>query len=247
MQLDNHTHNPDVHQQTMTRRRALAMASVALFAMPRLTLAADPTASELLKKASSRLAEVDTMHFTLDIEGDTWIEESHSIQLRSAEGDLARPDKVSVEFKVTLLGAGTVTIKMITIGDASWTTDLITGKWGGAPPEFGYNPSVLYDNQNGLGPVAGKLTETTVEGTDSVDDHACDHIVGYASQDEINPLTAGTMSGDRVKVELWLDQESADMRRVKLTEPDNDDNDHPATWTLNLSRFNEKVTIEDPT
>ena len=232
--------------RAITRRKVVAMASLALFAAPRISLATDPAATELLKKASARLAEDDTMHFTLEIDGDTWIEESHSIQLKSAKGDLARPDKVSVEFKVTLLGAGTVTIKMITIGDTSWTTDLITGRWGEAPPEFGYNPAVLYDNQNGLGPVAGKLSDTSVEGSEKIDDHECDHVAGYAAQDVINPLTAGTMGGDRVKVELWLDKETSDMRRVKLTEPNNVDNDHPATWTLNLTKFNEKVTIEDP-
>jgi hypothetical protein len=206
----------------------------------------DPDAATVLSKASTRLSEVNTLHFTLEIEGTTYIDESESIQLESAEGDLARPDKVATEFKVSLFGVGTVSIRMITIGESSWTTDLITGNWTDAPPEFGYNPSVLYDNQNGLGPVTGKMTRTKVAGSESIDDHDTWHITGVATGEIMEPLTAGTMAGDEIGVELWIDKETFDIHRVKVVEPRTDDKDDPATWTLNLSEFDEKVTIEAP-
>lgn len=233
----------------LDRRRLLAasLAAMALGSTVRASVfAQDADASQILADASARLAEVESLHFTLDIDGETFIDETQAIQLVSAEGDLARPDKVVVEFKISLFGASTVSIKMVTIGEDSWTTDLITGNWGDAPPEFGYNPSVLYDNQNGLGPVMGKVESPELHETEEVNDREAYRITGTVADDVIGPLTAGTMTGESVEIELWIDVETHDLLRVKVVEPESDDKEHPATWELNLSRFNEKVTIEPP-
>lgn len=231
-------------------RRRFTAASVAALTFAQLlrssALGQETDVSQILADASTRLAEVESLHFTLDIEGETFIDDTHTIQLESAEGDLARPDMVVVEFKISLFGAGTVSIKMITIGEESWTTDLITGNWGDAPPEFGYDPSVLYDNQNGLGPVMGKVDSPELHDSEQIDDREAYRITGKVANDVIGPLTAGTMTGDAVALELWIDIETHDLLRVKVVEPESDDKDNPATWELNLSRFNEKVTIEPP-
>lgn len=213
---------------------------------PSVQAQSEPNAVAILSAASLRLAEIESLHFTLEIEGETYIEESGTIQLESAKGDLARPDKVAVEFRVSLLGATTVSIRMITVGEMSWTTDLITGNWGDAPPEFGYNPSILYDNQNGLGPVMGKIDEPRIEGMEEIDDRDAYHVVGTATSEVIGPVTAYTMTGETVEVELWIDVETSDLLRLKLVEPESNDKDDPATWELNLSGFNQKVTIEPP-
>jgi lipoprotein LprG len=233
----------------VTRRALLgAAAATALLVRPGLPLAAqdDPDVADILAQSSTRLAEIESLHFTLDIDGETWIDDMRTIQLESAEGDLARPDKVSVEFKISLFGAGTVSIKMVTVGEDSWTTDLITGNWGDAPPEFGYNPSILYDNQNGLGPVMGKLDNAELVGTEDIDGRETWHIKGTTGSDVIDPLTAGTMTGDNVAIELWIATDTYDLLRVKVIEPENPDKDETATWVLNLSKFNEKITIEPP-
>lgn len=239
-----------IHRRSLTRRAfaGSAAAATAFLALSRsgLVHAQEDDVNAILSAASQRLADIESLHFTLGIDGDTFIDETGTLKLESAEGDLARPDKVSVEFKVSLFGAGTVSIRMITVGKDSWTTDLITGNWGDAPPEFGYNPSILYDNQNGLGPVMGKLENPTLEGTEEVNDRDAHHITGTATAETIEPLTSGTMTGDNVAIDLWIDIETSDLLRVKVVEPESDEKENPATWELNLSRFNEKVTIEPP-
>ncbi|MBA3275701.1 MAG: LppX_LprAFG lipoprotein [Chloroflexia bacterium] len=206
----------------------------------------NPEVNDVLAAASLRLAEVESLHFTLEVDGETYIEESGTIRLESAKGDLARPDKVAVEFQVSLLGAATVSIRMITVGETSWTTDLITGNWGEAPPEFGYNPTIIYDNQNGLGPVMGKLDEPRIEGTEEVDDREAYHVVGTATKEVIAPVTAYTMTGETVGVELWIDIETWNLLRIMLVEPESEEKDDPATWVMDLSAFDEQVTIEPP-
>ncbi len=240
-----------MERQDPTRsRRSFLTSSLAASALLvggyRPVVGQDIAVEEILSDASKRLAEVKSLHFTLEVEGETFIDETGAIRLESAEGDLSRPDKVAVEFQVSLFGTGTVSIRMITIGDESWTTDLITGNWGEAPPEFGYDPSRLYDNQDGLGPVMGKLDEPVIVDIEEIDDRDCNHIKGAVQNGVVSALTAGTMTGDPVGIDLWIDTETSDLRRVKLIEPDTDDKDKPATWQLNLSEHDEEVAIEPP-
>ncbi|CAN5818612.1 N/A [soil metagenome] len=237
-------------QRQFGTRRAFAASALAVLGLGGPTLreasSLDINAESVLRAASSRLAEVESLHFTLEVEGDTFIDESGAIRLVSAEGDLSRPDKVAVEFQVSLFGAGTVSIRMITVGAESWTTDLITGNWGEAPPEFGYDPAKLYDNQDGLGPVMGKLDDPQITGAEEIDGRDCHRIVGTVKNEVISILTAGTMGGADVGIELWIDAETSDLRRARVIEPETDDKENPATWELNLSDFDEEVTIEPP-
>jgi lipoprotein LprG len=215
-------------------------------------LAADGTATPTddaratLDRASARLADTKTMQFDLEVDGDSWIDSAHTMRLISAKGNLERPDKVDVEFQVNILGAQNVSIRMITIGEKSWTTDLLTGKWGPSPPEFGYNPAVLFDNQNGLGPVAGRLRDPQVEGSEKVGGREAWKITGTVDAETIKPLTSGVITGDTITVSVWVDKENDNMLRIVIQEPDIKGKEHPATWTMTLTGHDSDISIEAP-
>ena len=207
--------------------------------------AATPVPTDLLARASQRLAETETVHFELEVDGETFIDDGENIRLLEAEGDLQRPDRVRTTFRVEVRSP-ILTIELITIGDQSWTTNLITGDWEPAPPEFSYRPSILFDNQNGIGPVMGRVSEATMLEAEEVDGREAHHVSALVEKEIIEPLTAGTMTGSPVAVDLWIDKETADLLRVRLTEPPSEGRDDPATWTLDLSDHGDEVTIEPP-
>lgn len=206
----------------------------------------DGSIDTILPAASTRIAETQSMRFGLEIEGDTFIDTSNTIQLVAARGQLARPDSVAVDFQISLFGAGSVSIKMISIGTKAWTTDLLTGDWTLAPAEFGYNPTVLYDNQNGLGPVMGRIQQAELTGRDVVRGRSAYHISGLASQETISLVTSQTMTGSSIKIELWIDTATSDLLRVRLTEPKDNGKANPAVWTMNLTDHGKQVSIEPP-
>lgn len=202
--------------------------------------------AEVLENASQRLAETQTIAFRMSVDGTTYIDESGTLRLLQARGTMARPDRVDVEFQIEVAGAPQVSIRMITIGEEAWTTDIVTGRWVEAQEEFGYNPGVLYDNQDGIGPVMGRLINPEVVGIEEVNDVQTYRVRGIATDEVIAPLTAGTMTGDEITVELWINTETWDIMRLTVAEPTDVGLDDPATWTLNLGEHNEQVTIERP-
>ena len=205
-----------------------------------------PPAVEILSRASARIAETETVHFTLEIEGETYIDDGNTIQLLEAEGDLVRPDRVSTEFKIKVAVA-TLTIRLVKIGNQTWSTNPVTGSWGEAPPEFSYSPGILFDTEEGIGPVMGKVRDPQLLEDEEIDDREAHHVAGIVDQEVIDPITGHTMDGFPVAVDLWIDRETDELLQVRLAEAKTDeDDDDAATWTLVLSDHGEQVTIEPP-
>lgn len=205
-----------------------------------------PSAQEILTAASQRLAKTQTVHFKLDVEGQTFIDDAHTMQLYSAVGDLERPGKVNVQFKVKVLGAPTISIQMITVGDKAWTTNLLSGKWEPAPKEFGYNPSVLFDTKNGLGPVVGSIQNPKLVEMRSVSGRPAYHVTGTVPAALIEPLTDGTMTGTPITVDVLIGKGKNELLQATLKEPPQTGKKQPATWTLSISDYDKKVSIEPP-
>lgn len=215
--------------------------------VPMSAYAEDPSVDDILAGAAAQLEETESMAFKMELEGTTYVDGAESIKLEGAEGVMQRPDKVDVTFTAEVLGTQQISIRMITVGEDAWITDIVTGKWVTSPPEFGYNPSVLYDPEDGLAPLMEKMTDKKVEGSEEIDGRDAWHITAEVDGEVISTMTSGTMHGSSQDVELWIDKETHDMLRIKIAEPTDEDIEDPATWILTLSKHNEDVTIEDPT
>lgn len=204
------------------------------------------TATEILTHASQQLAKTQTARFELAVEGDTYIDSLHTLKLLHAKGELVRPDRVRTEFKIEALGRATVSIQLIIIADQWWTTDLITGKWGPAPVDFEYDPSVLFDNQGGIGPVMGRVTDAERLDDEKVNGRDTFHVQAKVDDSIIDLLTYHTLQGSPIAVDLWIDKETNDLLRARLAEPPQDGPDKPAVWTLDLSDHDATIAIDSP-
>lgn len=203
------------------------------------------TPEAILEAASTRLAETASVHFTLDVAGDTFIDSGKSIRLLGADGDLVRPDRVQTTFQAEVLGRA-VSLQLITIGDQSWTTNILTGEWGSAPLEFSYQPDILFSTQDGIGPVMGRVEDVTRAPDDELGGRPVYHLTASVDESIVGPLTYYTITGSPVTVDLWIDRETDDLLRAQLAEPPREDATDPAVWTLDLSHHGEAVAIEPP-
>jgi hypothetical protein len=215
-------------------------------ASPEPTATVSLTADEILARSSAQIAATETLRFHLGVDGVTYIDPANTIQLLEAEGELQRPDRVHVRFKIKIVPGVIITTELITIGDQFWTTDLITGNWGSAPYEFTYDPTVLFDNQGGVGPVMNKVNDAQIVGSEQVQGNDSYHIRATANEEIVGPVTSHTMHGSPVMTNLWIDMNTFDLLRVQLEEPASSGNANPAKWTLDLFDQGEPITIEPP-
>lgn len=204
------------------------------------------TSQEILLSASQRLAATQTLRFKLKVDGDTFIDYGHTMRLLEAQGELIRPDKVQTDFKLKVLGTVTISTSLLIIGDQRWATDLITGAWGPAPDEFSYDPGILFDNQNGIGPVMDRVQNAVRLDNEKIDGQSCFHLQAQVDPSIIDELSSGNLTGNPVTVDLWIDRATSDLLRVRLSEPDTVTDRDPATWTLDFSDQGKDLKIEPP-
>ena len=204
-----------------------------------------PTPGALLELASKRLAETPTVHFVLDVQGETFIDTGRNIRLLGAEGDLRRPDRVRTTFQAEVMDRA-ISLQLITIGDRSWTTNILTGEWEKAPVEFAYRPDILFSTQEGIGPVMGRVENVERLEDEDVADRPAYHLRATVDESIVGPLTYYTISGSPVTVDLWIDRETYDLLRARMSEPPGPERPNPAVWTLDLSHHGEELTIEPP-
>lgn len=215
--------------------------------VPMASAAEDPSVEAILAGAADQLEQTESMAFTMELEGTTYVDGANTIQLLGAEGIMQRPDRVDVTFTALVLKSQQISIRMINVGDDAWITDIVTGKWVTSPPEFGYNISVLYDDEHGLGPVMSRMNDPVLEGTEEIDGRDAWHIKSTVDGEVTSEMTSETMRGTTQQLEVWIDKETNDILRIRIAEPTDEDLEDPATWTLTLSKHNEDVEIEQPT
>ncbi len=194
----------------------------------------------IIERAVTRWDDTESAHFVLEIDGATYLDNDQKIKLAGAEGDLLRPQSVKALASVAI-SLVTLDVSLIFIGDDAYMTDFLTGDWGPAPDDFSYNPSLLLNKTEGLGPVLQALENPEVLGREQVGGVDTVHMRGSVEQELIDDMTAGAITGDKIGVDLWFDAETVDVVKIDLAEPDDG-----TTWIISLSKQNEPVTIEAP-
>ena len=202
------------------------------------------TGELVLEHASERWDETDSLHFMLETEGDTFLDSDRSIRLDSGEGDLARPASVEATARVSVT-LTSVNVNIIVIEDDAYMTNLISGDWEQAPEDFSYNPALLFDDEDGLGPIMEDIEDPELVGTESVDGRTAHNVTGTLTGDQIEDITAGSIEGGAIDVSIWIAEDNYDVLRLHLTSPGSEDVDE-TTWDLTFSDHNQDVTIEAP-
>jgi len=210
------------------------------------TTVAELSPDEILARASTQLAATQTVAFNLAVTGETFVDLNDTIQLLNAKGYLVRPNRVYTEFKIKIAKSITLSMKLITIENRHWTSDLITGKWGAAPEEFGYDPRLLFDNQNGIGPVMDRITNATKLPNDTVQGRETFHMQASVSHDIIGALASNSMLAGDVGVEIWIDVQNFNVLQLKLSESTAVTDHQPAVWVLSLTNQDQPTTVDAP-
>jgi hypothetical protein len=209
----------------------------------------DPQAQAVVDKARTRFDQVNALHFALTVDGDVYLDTLHSQKLKSADGDLIRPDKVSLTAKASV-GPINASLKFIQIGDQAYLTNILTGKWEKAPAGFAYDPRIVFDQNRGVSAILGNVRGWTLVGNEKVNGIDTQHVRGPVPVASVNDLVSSSLRGDTVDVDLYVEPKNNDVVRFVLTEqaaavaPGT----AAARWTLDLSKQNDTgIKIDAPT
>ena len=207
-----------------------------------------PTTQAIIDKARTRFDKVNALHFTLAVEGQVFLDMARTERLTAADGDLIRPDRVSLTARVSVSSIN-AQLKFIQIADMAYLTNILTGRWQAAPAGLSYDPRVVFDPQNGVSAIMGQVNTwslvemTKVNGTDT------QHLRGFVPTAAASVLVSNSLRGDYIDVDAYIEGKNSDVVKLILAEqPAAITDGTPASkWTLDLSKQNESLKIDAPT
>ena len=202
----------------------------------------EPTPADLAQAASTAMAEIDSAAFEIEQTGaDIFIDQAGQVAFQSADGHYASPG--SAEAVVAVEAAGFLTeVGAVAIDGDLWMTDPLSGQWAVAPEQFAFDPSALFDPDEGLaamlaeGAPGAELIEGDAEAAGRT------HLRMDVAGARVAAITSGLITAD-TEVDLLIDPDTNRLEELSFDTPVGD---ATSSWHLALDEYDAEVTIEPP-
>lgn len=199
-------------------------------------------AQEVVSNAADTLEATESFHFVLSHEnGGTAI--IQDMIMTGAEGNVVRPDSLQAELQAETMGQQ-LNLQMVGIDDRTWLTNPFN------PEQWQQMPDVRAQdilNLQAVPEVMRQVENPEAVGSESiagVDSYRARATLDSGALEPVVPEAAE--SGQEVTMEIWIGQEDSLVRQIVITGPLNPDEPEDIVRTLELSEFDEPVTIEPP-
>lgn len=203
----------------------------------------EPDADEILENAAERAEELETAQFEVSGTGTLQVEEIGEVSLGNAEGAVERPDMAQIDVRIDS-DAAEIPLSIVSVEDEIYFTDVFTGEWQEAPDEFQYDPSVIFDDEQGIPALIRTVEDAEVVGNEEIDGRQAYQVYGVVDQDTIEAGTSGMFQPqDDVDFNVWIDQETWDVLQVRAEDPTEETD---SVWEIMIFGHDEPVEIEDP-
>jgi hypothetical protein len=203
---------------------------------------ADQSPDEIVDAAITAFDETESARFTIEIEGAIPIDAEGLLALSSVEGELERPESARADAGIVFAGSR-VTMELVAVDGEMFLRNILTGNWERAPSDLQYDPSAVFDDNQGIGAILAQLDELEHEGSDTIQGIDTWHLSGTAPASAVASLTGDFFDSDTLFVDLWIAQDEHYLVRVELREIEDQDE---ADWVLTLFDHNEPVSIARP-
>jgi lipoprotein LprG len=204
---------------------------------------------EIISGTVDRLQALAGLHFVIDRSGaPAFLDVDRLLAFRRAEGNFVAPDRAQATIRV--IGPGLVAeIEIISIGEIQWETNLLSGAWQELPPNWGFNPAVLFDPHQGIKPILEMdLSDIELLGLERLEEmpgRKFYALRGKVAGERLYQLSFGMIGPEVMSVQLWIDPETFDLHRMVVVDPQPGEAE-PTTWRLDFWDFDQTVVILPP-
>lgn len=206
-------------------------------------------AVDVVRQTAARMTVTPGFHFIIDRTGaPAYLDRAETLSFRRAEGDYVAPDRSRAT--VRIIGPGLVTdVNVISVAEIQWETNLLTGRWEELPPDWGFNPTVLFDPEIGLQAILlsdlSNLGETTSERLENGPDQLLYAISADVAGERLYHMSGGLIGPEAVTMVMWVAPETFELHRILLTETETD-GEEPSLWQVDFAAFDRVVEINPP-
>lgn len=195
----------------------------------------------VLARTGAVMEGLDTFRFGLRHEVGS-LAMAAGLVLDTVDGSVVRPDRLSITF-VGNLGGFALDSSIVTIGSASYMTNPLTGEWEEGPVSL--SPLGFFSPSEGIAAMLSQLADAAL--TVDAGPSALYRIGGTLPAPALSPLLgAGILPDAVVEVALTVAPGDGYLVEARLTGRILDSDVEGAVRVIELSAFDEPVSIEPP-
>ena len=201
-----------------------------------------PTATQLLQKAQAEWSTTTTLHFIMTVTnpGSGTLDNPYPT---AATGDVKRPDAMSADATVDILGAS-LTTKAVIVNGTGWYLVPIINQWQ-TTDEFN-SFLLIFDAQKGLGALLTQLTNPSKPADGSANGTPCWKVSGTLDPALLTPLFGSTTATAPVPTTFCIGKSDNRLYSAALTGTIITGDKATTVHTFYLSKFGETVTVTPP-
>jgi LppX_LprAFG lipoprotein len=228
----------------LSRRDALKLLAIAGVGLVACKPAKPPalTAADIIQNSSVALKAVKAVHFKLAATGGM-MSIGTGLVAKSIEGDVVQPDRLKGT-AVSTFGKVTVEISFVVIGANQFITNPITKQWQ-ALPATNAAPNLL-DPDKGAASLISQATNLTKLDNHTVGGTDCYHLTATIPASLVAGLVGAAGGTSLLASEIWIATSDSLPRQINLAGPVTSDEPPAIQRILELSNFNESITIDPP-
>jgi lipoprotein LprG len=197
-----------------------------------------PDASTLISQAETAMSSVQSVHFTLNVDGTI-----ASLPVKTADGVLTHAGNAKGTATATALGA-TMQVDFVIL-DGSFYFKGPTGGYQKLPLATAtsfYDPSAILDPNRGIAKILSTSTNPKTVAAATIDGKTAYEVSLTPDPTAIQSLIPGVGAG--VTGSIWIDKDSGHVAKGVFTVPNS--GGKAATVTITLTNFDAPVTINAP-
>ncbi len=199
-------------------------------------------AQAALKRSGEVMAALESFHFRLHHERGR-MELLPGLMIEEAEGDVVKPDKLFITYNASIGERMHIRGSVITLGDAGYVTNPITGNWEAGPP--GVSSAGFFDPSAGINSMMSDVTG--VQLLERAGDGRPNHrLRGTLPAESLAPLVGKTVEGSVVEVELTIDPLRSHLIEARFSGKVTPSDSADTVRLITLSAFNEAISIKAP-
>ena len=212
----------------------------------------DIPAEELVQRAAERMKESDGFQFVIERDGaPAYLDPGETLSFRRATGAYVAPDRALATVRV--IGPGLITdVDVISVAEIQWQTNVVTGDWEELPPNWGFNPAVLFDDDIGIQAVlVADLSQIALaEPENLVESEGPDELLysvtAVADGTNLYQMSGTLIGPSDVTIQLWIRPETFEPVRIVVSEPEPEDDELESIWQVDISHYGELIDIQPP-
>ena len=209
-------------------------------------------AADLVQLSAERMKSSEGFQFVIERDGaPAFLDPGETLSFRRARGAFVAPDRALATVRV--IGPGIITdVDVISVAEIQWQTNVVTNAWEELPPNWGFNPAVLFDDDIGIQAVLlDDLFEIVLaEPENLVESEGPDELLysvtAVASGENVYQMSGFLIGPEQVGIQLWVRPETFELVRIVVREPEPDSEEGESIWQVDISHYDELIDIQPP-